>query len=684
MKRAVSFLLTIIMITSIICSFTLTPVIADDSGITLSLKRDLATNGIYLRANMAHNGQTMIIAQYRDSKLEDISISTVDNGEGYHDDSIIITDYLPTDTFKGFLWNSANNATPIVKNCEAKANAIEVPTLWLDASDTKTVTLSDLGTVSNWADKSGNGRDVYQESLASQPVYESGQYVHTDGVATFLENRSPFLSKNTFTMFMMAELDSISGSQAQYITEGSATNNYPAYCFYSSNSAGNGATIIRGGSSSNSTVSFGDGYFKAGKQLHIYTDDKSIPKVGTTVYRSDKTIAVTPISYTQRISQSTTIDIFSIGARRHYNKGSMTTSYPANCKFKEIIVYNGMLPEEEQIAIKDYLLNKWGLEPSIPEPGDDEETPDVLVPDALTAVSIDPDGTTDTQNAYYYVPADGLDKTKEPIPLVVGLHSWSATYTDSSKSTFGDLAKSKGWAMIHPNFRGANDDPDACASELAVDDVVRAVEFMKDNANIDTSRIYLVGASGGGHMALSVAARRPDIWAAVSAWVPITDLAQWYNFSKSKGSKYYGMIAKCCGGAPGDSEAVDAEYALRSPINHLQNAINIPLDINTGIHDGHTGSVPISHSLWAFNKLATANGNVSKVITDEEIAYMVDNEAIPVGIANETVDLAAEGRNYAVHFRRTAGNARVTVFEGGHTMEGSAAIKFFEGKVKSN
>ena len=675
MKKLISLFLTVLMFISLFSS-TVAPVTADESNINIELKRDLATNGIYLRANMAHNGQKMIIAQYKGAMLEWVNVTTVDNVEGYSCDSAICTDYAPTDVFKGFLWNSLTDADPVLTSINAVASTIETPALWLDAADVSTVTLTD-GKVSNWADKSGNGRDVYQQTAKNQPAYVSGEYVETDGSATYLENRAPFLANNSYTMFVMADIDKLSSSSAQYIAESSTSSNYPSYSFYCDNTTGSGGLFGRAKNKNNFRLTFNAGFWATGKQLMEFTDSKL--DFSASIYRSNKNSVYATTTYSNKITNPDEINIFSIGARRHYD-GSLKASYYAPAKFREILVYPGVLDEARKTEIEEYLLKKWDLTPAVSN-GDEGAS---LTPDKLTAVSIDPTSTTDTQKAYYYVPSVALDNTKEPVPLVVGLHSWSATYSDTSASKFANIAKEYGWAMIHPDFRGANEKPDACASELAVDDVVRAVEFMQANANIDPNRIYLMGASGGGHMTLSVVSRRPEIWAAASAWVPITDLTEWYNFSKSKGSKYYSMIAKCCGGAPGTSEAVDAEYFLRSPINHLQNAINIPLDINTGIHDGHTGSVPISHALNAFNVLANANGNSDKMLTAEQIAYMVDNEAIPEGIANETVDLTAEDRSYAVHFRRTAGNARVTVFEGGHTAEYEAAFKYFEDKVKSN
>ncbi|NBS05205.1 MAG: hypothetical protein EBS64_08445 [Verrucomicrobia bacterium] len=193
-----------------------------------------------------------------------------------------------------------------------------------------------------------------------------------------------------------------------------------------------------------------------------------------------------------------------------------------------------------------------------------------------------------------------------------------------------------------------------------------AVAYARRDARIDDSRIYLVGGSGGGHMALVMAERAPDLWAGVSAWVPITDLAAWHAESKTRKNNYAKMLEQSCGGPP--SPATEAEYRRRSSLFHLAAAKGVPLDINTGIHDGHTGSVPVSHSLRAFNVLASSD----KQISTEDIDFMVREQKIPGALAAETqVD---PEREKATLFRRSSGNARVTVFEGGHESESSSAV----------
>ena len=40
-----------------------------------------------------------------------------------------------------------------------------------------------------------------------------------------------------------------------------------------------------------------------------------------------------------------------------------------------------------------------------------------------------------------------------------------------------------------------------------------------------------------------MAGRHPDIWAGVSAWVPISDLKAWYHECEKSGRKYFRDVA---------------------------------------------------------------------------------------------------------------------------------------------
>jgi len=277
------------------------------------------------------------------------------------------------------------------------------------------------------------------------------------------------------------------------------------------------------------------------------------------------------------------------------------------------------------------------------------------------------------QPALFYVPADAsTDKSARPVPLVVGLHTWGTNYRNHVARQYLAQCRKRNWSLIHPDFRGPNTRPEACASDLAVQDVLDAVRYACRKAHIDERRIYLVGVSGGGHMVMMMASRAPKLWAAASAWVGVSDLAAWHEETKTAGNKYWRMVEKVCGGPPGASAQVDTQYRKRSPLFGLHKAAGVPIDINAGIRDGHTGSVPISQSLRAFNALAKANGKAEKILSDTQIDFMTQRQAVPAALACKKQDTPT--RRHKVLFRRQAGPARVTIFGGGHEIDVNAAF----------
>lgn len=280
-------------------------------------------------------------------------------------------------------------------------------------------------------------------------------------------------------------------------------------------------------------------------------------------------------------------------------------------------------------------------------------------------------GDKTEQPAIFFAP-----RSAQPVPLVVALHSWSADYRQTGHKAIADWCVENGWAYIHPNFRGPNKRPEATGSELVVADIASAVEYAQGVANIDPEAVYLMGASGGGHASLLMAGRRPDLWAGVSAWVPISDLTAWHAECLAAGRKYHKDIAASCGGLPGASDAVDAQYRARSPLTHLDAAKGLELHIAAGIHDGHTGSVPVSHTLRAFNELAEEEDR----LTDEEIEHFTQRAEVPPHLRREVNDPTYG--NKPPLFRRVSGKAQVTIFEGGHEMVPSAVIAWLEEKQR--
>ncbi len=290
---------------------------------------------------------------------------------------------------------------------------------------------------------------------------------------------------------------------------------------------------------------------------------------------------------------------------------------------------------------------------------------------------IDHPATTDgsTQPAMFYAPPAG----EKPVPLLVGLHTWSGGFTQTDNgAAYARWCIDQGWAFIFPHFRGPNNRPEAMGSDLAVQDVVDAVNWSKGNASIDPQRIYLIGVSGGGHMSLLMAGRHPEIWAGVSSWCGISDISAWHaeHTPDGKTDKYGGMMEKALEGDPKLSKAALQQALHRSPITWLKAAKDVPIDINHGIYDGRKGSVPFRHGLHAFNAVAGA----PNAIPETDMTLFYDTLSPPKDApAFEADPLYGSKR---VLYRKVSGNSRVTIFEGKHEIIYLPALNWLAAQLK--
>ena len=279
---------------------------------------------------------------------------------------------------------------------------------------------------------------------------------------------------------------------------------------------------------------------------------------------------------------------------------------------------------------------------------------------ALTHVTVDSTLDDEKQHVLFWAPKAAR---KTPTPLFVFLHSWSSDYQQDN-SKWQKEAVERGWIYLHPDFRGANVSPKACGSKFARQDVLDAMDWACEEFQVDRSRIHLAGVSGGGHMAMLMAGHHPDRFSSVSAWVGISDLPAWYQFHVKDGQpqKYAQMILKCFGAPPGSSPEVDSDYRDRSPLFHIHNVGELPIDIYAGVNDGHTGSVPVRHSLTAFNRIAQRHG--TPLIPGDEIHSLWTDRKLQNPQPSDLQPDKALGRK--ILLRRNSRNARVTIFDGGH------------------
>ena len=259
----------------------------------------------------------------------------------------------------------------------------------------------------------------------------------------------------------------------------------------------------------------------------------------------------------------------------------------------------------------------------------------------------------------YWIPS----KAMRHGAILIALHTWSFDYQADLSSWFAE-AQRRGWMYLQPNFRGPNWAPQACGSQAAMRDIIDALDWVLADTPRRPERIYLAGASGGGHMALQAVAHFPERFTAVSVWCGITDLALWHQMHSRDGLGvgYGEHIEKVVGGPPGASPEVNRELWLRSPIHHLHQAWKVPLDINHGIHDGHRGAVPLHHSVQAFNVIARA-WQVPPVSEDEQRELWSQHRLSHPRPSDVAGDPSYER---SIYLRRYAGSSRLTIFDGGH------------------
>ncbi len=178
-------------------------------------------------------------------------------------------------------------------------------------------------------------------------------------------------------------------------------------------------------------------------------------------------------------------------------------------------------------------------------------------------------------------------------PLLVGLHTWSFDRFNCIKPML-PYAEERGFHFLCPEFRGPNltSNPhhtEACGSLLAKQDIRDAVDYVIEHYDVDTDNIFLLGCSGGGHMALMMAGYCPEVFRCIGAFVPITDLHTWVD----QNPRYTEHILACCSH---DTE----EMAKRSPMSYL----DVIARSNTKIfHGKYDPSVPMAHSLDFYNTL---------------------------------------------------------------------------------
>lgn len=165
---------------------------------------------------------------------------------------------------------------------------------------------------------------------------------------------------------------------------------------------------------------------------------------------------------------------------------------------------------------------------------------------------------------------------------------------DDSLNAYAARANEQGWLLASLDMRLTNAYGDSFmrTPSLAVQhDVMALVHYMQSNYHVDASRIYIAGFSTGAGTAATVAAKNPDVFAALLDYAGPTDYGEWYYERED----LQGELARQFNGWPGDY----FEYPRRSSRALARNLQYVPMRI---IHGTADDRVPFSQSSRLYNE----------------------------------------------------------------------------------
>ena len=220
--------------------------------------------------------------------------------------------------------------------------------------------------------------------------------------------------------------------------------------------------------------------------------------------------------------------------------------------------------------------------------------------------------------AYLTLPP-GKDDAKN-LPAIVLPHGGPSARDRWGFDWLAQYFVSRGFAVLQPNFRGSAGYGDAWFEKngfkswpIAIGDVSDGGRWMVREGIADPSRLAIVGWSYGGYAALQSAAVNPELFKAVVAIAPITDLAalkeehrHWSNYS---------LMSDFIGEGPHMHEGSPIEQAAR---------IKAPVLLFHGALDGN---VNIQQSKAMAARLQSVGGKCELVTWDNLDHYLEDADA---------------------------------------------------------
>ncbi len=172
--------------------------------------------------------------------------------------------------------------------------------------------------------------------------------------------------------------------------------------------------------------------------------------------------------------------------------------------------------------------------------------------------------------AYLTMP---VGKPAKGLPAIVFPHGGPSARDEWGFDWIAQFFAARGYAVIQPNYRGSAGFGDKWLNDngfkgwrTSIGDVNAAARYLASEGIADPNRIAIVGWSYGGYASLQAAATEPNLYKAVAAIAPVTDLAQLKRDSGKFTNKR--VVAKFIGEGPHlvEGSPVNVASNIRAPV----------------------------------------------------------------------------------------------------------------------
>ncbi len=203
---------------------------------------------------------------------------------------------------------------------------------------------------------------------------------------------------------------------------------------------------------------------------------------------------------------------------------------------------------------------------------------------------------------YLTIPKYTDSNTK--LPAIILPHGGPMARDYKGFDYWAELFANRGYVVFQPNFRGSsgygyNFEMAAIKGwgKAMQNDLEDAAKWLQQNANVDSKKMCIAGASYGGYAALMAAVKHGDTFQCAASFAGVSDIE--LIVSKARYFTNKEIVRKQFGEDSDELEAV-------SPVNFANN-INIPILL---IHGTDDKVVPVQHSREMADELEDYNKDV--------------------------------------------------------------------------